>query len=71
MIDDIDKLKGRISTLLCEAESEGLDRENVADLLEQLAEAVRNGHTTLPDDRGAWYQEVHGGSGADRVTADD
>lgn len=72
MINDIDSLKSHIGQGLYEAEQEGVDREAVVELLERYAESVEDGRTTLPEDRGQWYQEVHGGAERrERVTAGD
>lgn len=59
-INSIKSLRRQISEVLYEAEDFHLDREEVADLLEEFAGAVRDGHTELEPDRGQWYQEVHG-----------
>lgn len=55
-----DRLKSNIRDVLHELESNGEDREEVAQLLERYAQTVRNGYTELPEDRGAWWHETHG-----------
>lgn len=57
--DDLDRLSERIEEQLLEAEQNGLEREAVADRLEEHAAAVRNGHATLPENRREWWKEVH------------
>lgn len=73
MIDNIDALKSHIRQGLYDAEDEGVDREATADLLERYAECVRDGFVELPEERGEWYQEVHGGEepAENRAVADD
>ena len=41
------------------AESQSMDREEAAQMLERYAEAVRNGYTQLPEDRGEWWLETN------------
>lgn len=64
-LDTLDRLSASIEEKLLEAEREGVDRESVADRLEAHAAAVRNGHATLPNNRGQWWDEVHGDETAD------
>ncbi len=64
-LDTLDRLSASIEEKLLEAEREGLDREAVADRLEEHAAAVRKGHATLPDNRGQWWDDVHGDETAD------
>lgn len=52
-------MKLHISEALECAEGEGMEREEVAEVLERYADAVRNGYTTLPEDRGEWWLETH------------
>ena len=58
-IDSLDRLSALIEEKLTAAEENGLEREAVADLLEEHAAAVRNGHTELPENRGEWWHDVN------------
>jgi len=64
-IDTLDTLSTLIEEKLLEAERQGLEREAVADRLEEHAAAVRNGHATLPENRGEWWDDAHGDETAD------
>jgi len=64
-------LEANIRDALPEVERKGADREEVAELLEAYADAVRNGHTDLPEDRGQWWQEVHGENTGEAPAAGD
>lgn len=61
MINTPNDVARRIEEILHNAEGNGVDREETAETLEALAEAVRNGHSQLPENRGSWWEEVHGG----------
>ena len=52
-------MRFHISEALEQAQQNGNSREEVAALLERYADAVRNGYTTLPEDRGEWWLEMH------------
>jgi len=60
MIDDIDSVAREVEATLNEAEDHGVDRHEVADLLERFADEVREGYTDLPENRGQWWRDVHG-----------
>ncbi|ELZ96566.1 hypothetical protein [Haloferax sulfurifontis] len=55
----ISNLAYSIEEALHEAETNGLPRHDVADLLERLAESVRQGYTEIPEHRGSWWEETH------------
>ena len=62
MVESVDGLSARFEEALQNAEYDDLDRHEVADLLERLADEVRKGYTELPEHRGPWWNEVHGDS---------
>lgn len=63
-------MKYQIFEALEQAEDNGKDREEAAQLLERFADAVRRGYTQLPEDRGEWWHEVHGGEGREEEIED-
>ena len=63
-------MKCHISEALEQAQAQGQDREEIAQMLERYAEAVRNGYTTLPEDRGEWWQETHESESEQRACGD-
>lgn len=69
-IDNIETLSHLIEEKLIEAERSGVKRERVARRLEEHADAVRNGYSTLPENRGAWWEEVHGDATAAAAEAE-
>jgi hypothetical protein len=52
-------MKFHLVEALEQAQCNGMDREEVAEMLERYADAVREGYTNLPEDRGDWWLEVH------------
>jgi hypothetical protein len=60
MTDDAESAAYSIEEIISEAERQGADRNEVADVLERLADEVREGHTELPEHRGQWWQDVQG-----------
>lgn len=59
--DELQVVRQTLEEGLREAQNSGADREDVAGLLEQYAEYVRDGYTCPPSDRGQWWMEVHRG----------
>lgn len=68
-IDTLDRLSACIEEKLIEAEREGLEREAVADRLEEHAAAVRGGYAELPSNRRQWWHDVHGETDETDATA--
>lgn len=64
-IDSLDTLSALIEEKLDAAQRNGLDRDDVADRLEEHAHAVRNGYVEIPDHRGEWWHDVHADDGDD------
>lgn len=62
MVESVSELSAHFEETLFQAEQDGLDRHEVADLLERLADEVRKGYTELPEHRGPWWHDVHGGN---------
>jgi flagellar biosynthesis component FlhA len=52
MVESVSELSAHFEETLFQAEQDGLDRHEVADLLERLADEVRKGYTELPEHRG-------------------
>jgi hypothetical protein len=52
-------MRFHISEALEQAQDKGMDREEVAQMLERYADAARNGYTQLPEDRGEWWLQTH------------
>lgn len=70
-VQSLQDLTYRIEETLYEAQDAGVDRLETAQRLEELADAVRDGHTKIPKHRGEWWSEVNQSDDGDAVEYDE